>query len=145
MSVTATNGLITRDFSCQQYALLGSTLPAGWTLTVNTCGLLQANFLTPYAASGLAGNGTTVAKGKWYLKEATVGAPNANRVMLPLTFLLPADASGVRLVVRRQQYLPSEPGAARDFTVNIAENSLDLDPAKTGNLNGQKCTVEVFF
>lgn len=144
MPVTATNGLITRDFSCQQYALLGNALPSGWTLTATTCGLLQANFLTPFAASGLAGNGAAAAKGKWHLKEATVGSPNTNRVMLPLTFPLPSDAANVRLVVRRQQYLPTEPGAARDFAVNTAENSLDLDLAKTGNLNGQKCTVEVF-
>lgn len=144
MSITATNGLISRSFSCQQYTLMGNSLPAGWTLTANTCGLLQANFLTPFAASGLAGNGSSTARGKWYLFEAIVGSVNTNRVMLPLTFLLPSEATNVRLVVRRQHYLPSEPGVNRDYAVNITDNSLDLDPAKTGNLNGQKCTVEVF-
>ena len=140
-AITASNGSIEREFTCEQYALMGG-LPAGWTLIKNTCGLYLQKIASPYAAYSLDPSSSAVG-GRWHLWDGTVAL---GKVTVPLAELaLPADAAAIRLIVRRQMYRPSEPGMVRDFFVNNTDNSLDLVVANTGNLNGQRCTVEAFF
>lgn len=137
--ITATNGSITRTFSCGQYALMGNDVPSGWTITENTCGVYADLFRSPYASFGLDLTGTRL-PGAWYTYKATIAS---NRVIIPVTsILLPSNHNNVRAIVRRQEYHPSEPGEVRDFAVNNIDNSIDFVSGL--NLNGQIAFIKVF-
>ena len=138
--ITATDGTITRTFTCEQYALMGDTLPSGFTITNNTCGIYLSKFRSPFASFGLEIDGTRL-PGNWYSYEATIDG--SHRVIIPTSvFVLPGNANNVFAIVRRQQYHPSVPGDTRDFTVNNADNSIDFQSAL--NLSGQTCYIRVF-
>lgn len=137
--ITATNGTISRTFTCAQYALLNSTLPSGWTITENTCGVYLGQLRSPYASFGLEVDGTRL-PGNWYSYEGTI---TSNRVIIPTSaFVLPGNANNVFVIVRRQQYNPTVPGDTRDFTVNNTDNSIDFNSALA--LNGQTAYIRVF-
>lgn len=137
--ITATNGSISRTFTCEQLALLGGSLPSGWTITENTCGTYLGQLRSPYASFGLEIDGTRL-PGNWYSYEGTIAS---NRVIIPTSaFVLPGNANNVFVIVRRQEYHPSVPGDTRDFTVNNTDNSIDFNPALA--LNGQVAYIRVF-
>lgn len=137
--ITATNGAISRTFTCAQYALMNSTLPSGWTITENTCGVYLGQMRSPYASFGLEIDGTRL-PGNWYSYEGTI---TSNRVIIPTSaFVLPGNANNVFVIVRRQQYNPTVPGDTRDFTVNNTDNSIDFNSALA--LNGQTAYIRVF-
>jgi len=137
--ITATNGTISRTFTCAQYALMNSTLPSGWTITENTCGVYLGQLRSPYASFGLEIDGTRL-PGNWYSYEGTI---TSNRVIIPTSaFVLPGNANNVFVIVRRQQYNPTVPGDTRDFTVNNTDNSIDFNSALA--LNGQTAYIRVF-
>ena len=69
--ITATNGTLTRTFTCEQYALLGEVLPAGFVVVNNTCGVYLSRFRSPFASFGLEIDGTRL-PGNWYSYEATI-------------------------------------------------------------------------
>lgn len=137
--ITATNGTITRTFTCEQYALLGEVLPAGFVVVNNTCGVYLSRFRSPFASFGLEIDGTRL-PGNWYSYEATI---TSDRVIIPTgTLVLPGNANNVFVIVRRQEYHPSVPGDTRDFTVNNVDNSIDFNAAL--NLSGQTAYIRVF-
>lgn len=138
--ITATNGTITRTFTCAQYALMGDTLPSGWVITDTTCGVYLGHLRSPFASFGLELNGTRL-PGNWYSYEATIDG--SHRVIIPTaTLVLPGNANNVFAIVRRQEYHPSVPGDTRDFTVNNVDNSIDFSAALA--LNGQPAYIRVF-
>jgi len=137
--ITATNGTITRDFTCEQYALGGYALPSGWTVTENTCGVYFTKFRSPYASFGIEFNGTSL-PGSWHTYKGTIAS---NKVIIPTTiFLLPSNYNNSMVIVRRQVYHASEPGETRDFTLNYTDNSVDFESGL--GLNGQIAFVKVF-
>ncbi len=137
--VTATNGTLTRTFTCAQYALMGSTLPSGWALTGNTCGQYFGFLRSPEASFGLEINGTTL-PGGWQSYEAVIVS---DEVTVPTaSFLLPTNPDNVVAIVRRQHYHATVPGDVRDFTVDNVNNKIIFNPAL--NLSGQTCYVRVF-
>jgi hypothetical protein len=137
--ITATNGTISRTFTCAQYALMNSALPSGWTITDNTCGVYLAQLRSPYASFGLEIDGTRL-PGNWYTYKGTI---SSNRVIVPTSvFTLPGKPDNVAVIVRRQMYNPDVPGDTRDFAVNNTDNSIDFNPALS--LNGQVAYIRVF-
>lgn len=137
--ITATNGTLTRTFTCAQYALLNDTLPTGWVETSNTCGQYFGLLRSPEASFGLELN-SAVLPGGWYSYEATI---TADEVEIPTSvFVLPTNPDNTIAIVRRQQYHPTVPGDVRDFTVDNVNNKIIFNPAL--NLSGQICYVRVF-
>lgn len=137
--ITATNGSITRDWTCEQYALAGYALPSGWTVTENTCGIYAGLLRSPYASFGLDLAGTAL-PGSWYTYKAVIAS---NQVIVPTTsFLLPSNPNNTMAIVRRQQYQASVPGDVRDYSLNYTDNSFDFEPSL--NLNGQIAYIKVF-
>ena len=137
--IIATDGFNTREFSCTQYALMGGSLPSGWTISENTCGIYTQHFRSPYASFGIDFAGTAL-PGSWYTYKATIAS---NQVVVPSTeFILPSNPHNTRVEVRRQAYHPSVPGEVRDYTVNNSNNSIDFE-ASLG-LNGQIAFISVF-
>ena len=137
--ITATDGVNIRYFTCEQYALAGDALPAGWTITENTCGMYFGQFRSPFASFGLNLSGTAL-PGNWYTYKGTIAS---NQVVIPTTeFLLPSNPCNTRVIVRRQAYNPSVPGDTRDYSVNNEDNSIDFE-ASLG-LNGQVAYISVF-
>lgn len=140
MGVTLRNNSLDFEWevSCEQYNLMG-VAPSGWVVLASDCGRYQENFLTPFATLGLE-TGVGGPPGRRYYYTGTV---TDNRVIIPLGSLsLPPIEANVEAVIRRQQYLPSEPGVVRDFAVNLDDNSIDFRPEL--NLNGQTCVVIAF-
>lgn len=137
--ITGTNGDVTRTFTCEQYALMGYSLPAGWTMTGNTCGIYMELIHSPFASYGLDLTGGAL-PGNWYVYEGVVAD---DRVIIPTdAFTLPSNWNNVFVIVRRQQYHPDVPGDVRDFFVNNADNSIDF--RTTLGLNGQTAYVRIF-
>ena len=136
--ITATNGTITRTFTCEQYALMNDTLPSGWTITNNTCGVYLGQLRSPYASFGLEIDGTRL-PGNWYTYEGVIAS---NRVIIPTgDLVLPGKPDNVFVIVRRQEYHPTVPGDMRDFTVNNTDNSIDFQSSLS--LNGQTAYIRV--
>lgn len=137
--IKATDGAIVRTFTCEQYSLMDETLPAGWTITENTCGIYAGYFRSPYASFGLDLSGTAL-PGNWYTYKAVIAS---NKVTVPTdVFLLPSNHNNTRVIVRRQEYHPSAPSETRDYTVNNTDNSIDFEAGL--NLNGQIAFIKVF-
>lgn len=137
--ITATNGVITRDFTCEQYALAGYALPSGWSVTESTCGIYAGMFRSPYASFGLDLAGTAL-PGSWNTYKAVI---TSNRVIIPaVVFLMPSNPHNTMAIVRRQNYHASIPGETRDYTINYVDNSIDFEPGL--NLNGQIAFIKVF-
>lgn len=137
--ITATKGSIIRTFTCEQYALGGFALPAGWTITENACGIYFNLFRSPYASFGIELTGTSI-PGSWFTYKGTIAS---NKVIVPTTtFLLPSNYNNAMVIVRRQVYHASAPGETRDFTLNYTDNSVDFEAAL--GLNGQIAFVKVF-
>lgn len=130
---------IEKEFSCEQFALMGYTLPAGWTYVSTTCGVYFNDFRSPFASYGLELTGTAL-PGRWYPYEATV---SSNRVIIPTaTLVLPTIHDNVKVYVRRQRYFPSDGVTTRDFTVNNTDNSIDFETSV--NVDGLVARIEVF-
>lgn len=140
--ITASNGTITRTFTCRQYSLLEETLPAGFTITENTCGAYFTHIYSPFASTGLDIGGVSL-PGKWYSHEAVIAS---DQVVIPTdVFTLPSNPDNVMVIVRRQQYHPDVPGDERDFLVNTVDNSIDFHVSGTKpSLNGQTAYIRVF-
>lgn len=137
--ITMTNGTVTRTLECSQYALLNDTLPAGFTITENTCGIYFQSFRSPFASYGID-FGSVALPGRWYSYEAVI---SSDQVVIPTdNFTLPSNPDNVFVIVRRQQYHPDVPGDSRDFFVNIVDNSIDFNSAL--GLNGQTAYIRVF-
>jgi len=136
--IIATDGTITREFTCEQYALMGDDIP-GWTITENTCGIYVDLLRSPYASFGLDLAGTSL-PGNWRTYKGVVAA---NKVTIPIAELkLPSNPHNTMVIVRRQHYHPSVPSETRDYTVNNSTNSIDFEAGL--NLNGQVAYVKVF-
>lgn len=130
---------VSREFSCEQFALMGSALPTGWTYISSTCGIYFDYFRSPFASYGIEFSGTTL-PGKWYPYQDTI---TTNRVIIPTaTLVLPTIHDNVEVYVRRQRYQPSDPVTTRDFTVNNTDNSIDFESGL--GLSGQLAYIRVF-
>ncbi|MCB0541913.1 MAG: hypothetical protein KDC70_00260 [Saprospiraceae bacterium] len=133
-----TNGVET-EFTCEQYALMGYTLPSGWTQTGSTCGVYFDVVKAPFASFGIALGGTTL-PGRWYVYEAAI---SSNRVIIPTsTIVLPTIPENVHVIVRRQEYRATDAATTRDFAVNNTDNSIDFQSGL--GLNGQTAYIRVF-
>lgn len=137
--ITATNGTLTRTFSCAQYALMGDTLPAGWAATANTCGQYFGLLRSPEASFGLELN-SAVLPGGWHSYEVVIVSDEA--IVPTSAFLLPTNPDNVVAIVRRQQYHATVPGDSRDFVVDNVNNKIIFSSAL--NLSGQTCYVRAF-
>ena len=136
--ITATNGTITRTFTCEQYALGGFALSAGWEVTENTCGLYVSLFRSPYSSFGLEVNGNST-PGAWYTYKGVI---TSNKVIVPTAvFTLPSNYNNSMAIVRRQMYHASAPSETRDYTLNYTDNSVDFEPGL--GLNGQIAFIKV--
>ena len=137
--IIGTNGGVTREFTCDQYALGGFALPAGWTVTENTCGIYMESMRSPYASFGLDFAGTSL-PGAWYTYKGTIAL---NKVVVPTSaFLLPSNYNNSMVIVRRQVYQASAPSETRDYTLNYTDNSVEFESGL--NLNGQIAYIKVF-
>lgn len=141
-AITGTNGTVTRTFTCAQYALLGGSLPSGFTITENTCGIYLNLLRSPFASFGLELSGTAL-PGSWYDYEAII---TLDKVEIPTgVVVLPSNPRNVWVIVRRQNYHPDVPGDERDFLVNTVGNSIDFHVSGTKpSLNGQTAYIRVF-
>lgn len=136
--IIATDGFIIREFTCEQYALMGDDVP-GWTITENTCGIYVDLLRSPYASFGLELSGTAL-PGNWRTYKGVVAS---NKITIPVAELkLPSNPHNTMVIVRRQHYHASVPSETRDYTVNNSDNSIDFEPGL--NLNGQIAYVKVF-
>lgn len=64
------------------------------------------------------------------------GVVSDNKCEIPTDiFELPDCPASVELVIRRQRYIPNDTDITGDFTLNWADNTLELNP--TLGLNGQ--------
>ena len=137
--IVATDGIVTREFTCEEYALSDYTVPLGFTITENTCGIYMQSFRSPFASFGIDFAGTAL-PGNWYTYKGTIAS---NRVIVPTSeFTLPSNHHNTQVIVRRQTYQPTVPGEVRDYSVNNADNSIDFESSL--NLNGQVAYIRVF-
>ena len=122
---------ITHAFTCEEFALMDDTAPAGWEVLTNTCAFYLKDFHSP-SASFTPDFG--------YIWEGVIAS---NKATIPVSELtLPTREAHVEAYVNRQAYHPSEPGFVRDFFVNNVDNSLDFETgAGRPNLNGLKIKV----
>lgn len=135
--ITATNGTITRTFTCQQYALAGGSI-AGWDVIQDTCGRYTNLLRSPFASFGIDLGESE--RGRWYRYWGTI---TAGVITLPTDYTLPTSPENVRVTVRRLQYYQSDDATTRDYVVNYEDHTIDFETA-LANLNGQLALVEVF-
>ena len=133
-----TNG-VSREFSCEKFALMGFVLPAGWTYISSTCGIYFDYFRSPFASYGIELSGSSL-PGRWYPYQATIVSDRV--IISTATLTLPTIHDNVEVWVRRQRYHPSDPVTSRDFEVNNTDNSIDFSAAL--NLSGQTAYIRVF-
>lgn len=139
---------IEREYTCEQWALMNGVPPSGWAMVSNTCQLYLEKFYSPFASftPDFGAGGIVVGAGRWYLWEGVIGGANSDRLMIPTADLqLPSTEANVLVTVRRQDYLPSEPGKTRDFFVNTVDNSIDFVVGSgKPSLNTLKAYVKVW-
>lgn len=117
---------MTREYTCEQWALMDGVPPTGWEVVSNTCQVYLQDFYAPFAAftPEFTADAIVPNVGRWYIWEGVI---SSDRLVIPLSELrLPSDPAQVKVEVRRQGYRPSEPGKPRDFWVNNVDNSIDF-------------------